>query len=134
MGTIKSYLNENAIPIEEFRISPQQIAKIISLVDEGKVSNTVASQNIFPALIAHPDKEPLTIAQENNWIQESNTDVLLQLVKQAIQNIGNEKVMEYKKGKKGLVGLFMGEVMKLSKGKADPKEANRLLLQTLDNI
>lgn len=134
MGTIKSYLNENGIDIQDFTIAPKQIACIIALVDEGKVSNTVASQNIFPLLIQSPDKEPLTIAQENNLIQESNTEVLMQLVEQAIQNVGNQKVMEYKNGKKGLLGLFMAEVMKLSKGKANPKEANKLLVENLDKI
>ena len=65
------------------------------------------------------------IANKHNLIQESNEDVLDQYIRQAIEKYP-DKVQEYKNGKKGLIGLFMGEVMKLSKGKADPKLANTL--------
>ena len=57
------------------------------------------------------------IAKNNNWIQDSNTDNLSEFVQQAISKYP-DKVEEYKSGKKGLIGLFMGEVMKLSKGKS----------------
>ena len=63
---------------------------------------------------------------KNNWIQESNNDALINYITQTIAKYP-EKVTEYKEGKKGLIGLFMGEIMKLSKGKADPKLTNQLL-------
>ena len=71
------------------------------------------------------------IAKNNNWIQDSNTDNLSEFVQQAISKYP-DKVEEYKSGKKGLIGLFMGEVMKLSKGKADPKIANQLVRKELE--
>jgi aspartyl-tRNA(Asn)/glutamyl-tRNA(Gln) amidotransferase subunit B len=74
---------------------------------------------------------PEDIAKNNNWIQDSNTDSLSEFVKQAIAKYP-EKVKEYKSGKKGLIGLFMGEVMKLSLGKADPKLANQLVKKELE--
>jgi aspartyl-tRNA(Asn)/glutamyl-tRNA(Gln) amidotransferase subunit B len=131
MGAIKSYLNDKAIEIGDFPISAAKIAACITLVDEGKVSNTVAAQNIFPALIEKPEANPLDLARENNWIQESDSDALLELVKEAISKYP-EKVEEYKSGKKGLLGLFMGEVMKLSRGKADPKVASKLVAEELE--
>ncbi|HVA98825.1 MAG TPA: Asp-tRNA(Asn)/Glu-tRNA(Gln) amidotransferase subunit GatB [Bacteroidia bacterium] len=130
MGAIKSYLNENAIGIEKFSISAKKIADLIQLIDDGKVSNTVASQHIFPEMILASDKTPLQIAQEKNVIQQSDTGALNEFVKQAIAKYP-EKVLEYKNGKESLVGLFMGEVMKLSKGKADPKVANELVKKML---
>jgi aspartyl-tRNA(Asn)/glutamyl-tRNA(Gln) amidotransferase subunit B len=132
MGEIRSWLNENGKEIHQFVLQPAQIAAIIALIDSGKVSHTVAAQQIFPKLTEHPDKTPLQIAEENNLIQESDEGALLEFVKQAITNVGSAKVAEYKGGKKGLVGLFMGEVMKLSKGKADPKTANQLLVKQLE--
>lgn len=132
MGEIKSWLNENAIEIEAFPLSAKTIADIIALIDSGKISHTAAAQTVFPKLIGSPEKSPIKVAEENNLIQESNDDALLEFVKQAISNIGSQKVQEYKGGKTGLVGLFMGEVMKLSKGKADPKKANQLLVKTLE--
>ena len=71
------------------------------------------------------------IAQEKNWIQESDDDKINEYIKLAI-NKYPEKVIEYQNGKKGLIGLFMGEIMKISKGKVDPKKANKKLLNELN--
>jgi aspartyl-tRNA(Asn)/glutamyl-tRNA(Gln) amidotransferase subunit B len=71
------------------------------------------------------------IATENNWMQESDSDTLGEYISKAIAKYP-EKVAEYKSGKKGIIGLFMGEVMKLSKGQADPKLANQLLRTELE--
>ncbi|HWY38002.1 MAG TPA: Asp-tRNA(Asn)/Glu-tRNA(Gln) amidotransferase subunit GatB [Bacteroidia bacterium] len=130
---IKSYLNENAVHIAQFPVKPEQIAGLISIIDEGKISHSSASQKIFPALVAHPEKSPMQIAQELNLIQESNEAALQDLVNQAIAKYP-EKVIEYKNGKVTLLGLFMGEVMKLSKGKADPKVTSNLVKETLNKV
>ena len=82
-------------------------------------------------MVASPEKSPMKIAEGMNLIQESDTDSLKELAKQAIAKYP-EKAAEYKTGKVGLIGLFMGEVMKLSKGKADPKIANQLVKELLD--
>ncbi len=131
MGNIKSYLNENALEIDEFPVSPAAITALIALIDEGKVSHSVASQKIFPLLLQNPSKSALAIAEENNWLQDSSTDSLEPIIKEVLAKYP-DKVAEYKSGKKGLVGLFMGEVMKLSKGKADPKVANQLVIKALE--
>ena len=129
-GAIKSYLNENAKSIEDFEISPKNIAELIALIDDNKVSNSVATGKIFPLLLSS-DSSPEKIAVENNWIQESDTDTLLSLINEVIEKYP-DKVKEYQSGKKGLIGLFIGEVMKLSKGKADPKLTNELIRKKLD--
>ncbi|MEC8273882.1 MAG: Asp-tRNA(Asn)/Glu-tRNA(Gln) amidotransferase subunit GatB [Bacteroidota bacterium] len=129
-GSVKSYLNENAIEMSQFSISTKRLAQLIQLVDEGKVSNSVATQKIFGELIGN-NISAEEIAKKNNWIQESNTDALQSFVEEAIAKYP-EKVLEYKAGKKGLIGLFMGEVMKLSRGKADPKIANQLVREELE--
>lgn len=131
MGPVKSYLNESALEIEQFPIEPSRLAQLIKLVDDGKVSNTVASQTVFPRMLVEKTKTPLQIAEENNLVQESNQDALMELVKQAVAKYP-EKVTEYKNGKVGVIGLFMGELMKLSKGKADPKVANELMKKALE--
>ena len=129
-GAIKSYLNENAKSIDDFNVSPKNIAELISLIDENKVSNSIATGKIFPMLVKS-NSSPEKIAIENNWIQESDKNTLLILIDEVI-NKYPEKVDEYKAGKKGLLGLFVGEVMKLSKGKADPKLTNQLIRKKLD--
>ena len=129
-GSIKSYLNENALDISDFSISPARMASLITIVDDGKVSNTVATSKVFFEML-RTDDDAEKIATDNNWIQESNSDALGEYIAQAIAKYP-EKVTEYKSGKKGIIGLFMGEVMQLSKGQADPKLANQLLRTELE--
>lgn len=129
---IKSYLNDNALHVSDFKITPARIAELVDLIDSGKVSHTLAIQKIFPKLMEDFDKSPSKIAEENNWIQESDSNALTEIVKQAIAKYP-EKVIEYKNGKTTLLGLFMGEVMRLSKGKADPKVATTIVKELLDN-
>jgi aspartyl-tRNA(Asn)/glutamyl-tRNA(Gln) amidotransferase subunit B len=130
MGSIKSYLNETGKTITEFPLKPTVIAEIIGLVDANQVSNSIATQRIFPALLENPTKSALTIAKELNVIQESNVDSLIPIIDEVIKEFPL-KVEEYQKGKKGIISMFMGEVMKRSKGKADPKVATELLAQKL---
>jgi aspartyl-tRNA(Asn)/glutamyl-tRNA(Gln) amidotransferase subunit B len=131
MGDVKSYLNQNALTIDRFPLGPDKIAELIALIESGKVSYTVASQRIFAELIKNPGKSALKIAEENNLTQESDSSVLEAMVAQVLAKYP-EKVTEYRNGKTGLLGLFMGEVMKLSKGKADPKITNKLVKDALD--
>ena len=129
-GAIKSHLNEFVKHISEFSISAIRIAELIQLIDDGKVSNSVATSKVFTQML-QSDLSAEEIAKNNNWIQDSDTDSLSEFVKHVISKYP-EKVEEYKSGKKGLIGLFMGEVMKLSRGKADPKLANQLVRAELE--
>jgi aspartyl-tRNA(Asn)/glutamyl-tRNA(Gln) amidotransferase subunit B len=132
MGAIKSHLNENALTIQQFSIKPDQIAEIIKMIDDGKISNSIANQKIFPYLIEQPNARPNAIAEENNWIQESDSSALEGFIDSALAKFP-DKVAAYKAGNKNLLGLFMGDVMKSSKGKADPKLTNQLLREKLEN-
>jgi aspartyl-tRNA(Asn)/glutamyl-tRNA(Gln) amidotransferase subunit B len=129
-GPIKSYLNENNQEIVNFELGAEKIAETINLIDSGTISFSAASQKLFPILVANPSNSVLEIAQNENLIQQSNSDSLQTLINEVL--IANaEKVKEYKAGKKGLLAMFMGEVMKKSKGTADPKLTSKLLAETL---
>jgi aspartyl-tRNA(Asn)/glutamyl-tRNA(Gln) amidotransferase subunit B len=131
MQPIKSYLNANSIELSAFPLSPKKIAELMELVDNGKVSYQVASTKILQELITTGiDKDPLKIATDLNLIQESNADSLTTWVDEVIAKMP-DKVKEYQSGKKGLIGLFAGEVKKLSKGKADMQVVNKLLAEKL---
>ncbi|MEM6842874.1 MAG: Asp-tRNA(Asn)/Glu-tRNA(Gln) amidotransferase subunit GatB [Bacteroidota bacterium] len=130
MGPIKSFLNDSSQPITEFPLSFQQLSELAALVESERVSFAAASQKIFPALLRNPQATPTQLAEQLNLFQESNTDSLQTLVNEVIADFP-DKVKAYQKGKKGLLGMFMGEVMKRSQGKANPKIANELLRQAL---
>jgi aspartyl-tRNA(Asn)/glutamyl-tRNA(Gln) amidotransferase subunit B len=131
MGPVKAFLNDRALTISEFTLEPQKIAQLIKLIDDGKVSNAAATQSIFPELMKNQSKSPEQIAQELDLIQNSDSNELQELINQALSKFP-EKIIEYKNGKVGLLGLFVGEVMKLSKGKADPKLLNQLVKEILE--
>ena len=130
MGPVKSYLNEHDGDILKFPISAAALAELIELNESGLVSHSIAAQKIFPAMLVETVKSPKDIAIENNWVQNSNTDELETLIKEVLASMP-DKVTAYQKGKKGLMGLFVGEVMKRSNGTADPKLVNQLLAKSL---
>ena len=131
IGPVKSYLNENYLDIENFSIRAEIMAKLVDLVEGGSVSFGVASSQIFPVLLNGDKKEPLEIAKELNIFQEKNDDTLNSWVEEVLSAMP-DKISEYKKGKKNLIGLFAGEIKKKSKGKADMKAVNQILHQKLN--
>lgn len=133
MGEIKSYLNTQSVTIDVFPIAAKHIAELVNIIDEGKISSTIASQKIFPLMLENPELSPLAIAEKNNLIQDSNEDSLAGFIQQVIDENPTE-IERYKNGETKLLGLFMGKLMKVSQGKADPKLANKLLKDTLDKL
>ena len=131
LGPVKSWLNENNKDIHGFPLVPEQLVKLIIMVESGKVSFSVASSKLFPVLLQHPEKDPGQVAMEQNLVQQSDTSVLEPVIDRVLEKHA-AKVAEYKKGKKGLLALFVGEVMKQSKGQADPKITSELLLKKLN--
>ncbi|RFM29891.1 Asp-tRNA(Asn)/Glu-tRNA(Gln) amidotransferase subunit GatB [Deminuibacter soli] len=129
-GPIRQYINENKLDFGNFPLTPQQLAGLLQLVDEGSVGFSAAATKILPELIKHRDADALQVATAQNLLQVSDSGELELWVNQALSNMP-DKVTEYKKGKKGLIGLFVGEVKKLSKGKADPKLVTGLLQEKL---
>jgi aspartyl-tRNA(Asn)/glutamyl-tRNA(Gln) amidotransferase subunit B len=130
INKIAPYCNDARISIADFPVPAGQLAAMILMIDEGKVSHAMAYQQVLPTMIEDPGRAPLDIAQSLNLIQQSDEDFLQKLVSEAIQK-NPDKVAAYRKGKKGLLGFFMGEIMRSSKGKADPKAAGELLEKLL---
>ena len=130
IGPVKSWMNENGKEIDEFPVAAEQLAAVIILVDTGKVSFSAASTKLFTKLLETPAKNPEQIAVEENLVQQSDLSAIEPIIDKVLEKFA-DKVTEYKKGKKGLLSLFVGEVMKQSKGKADPKITNQLLLEKL---
>ncbi len=130
LGPIRQYVNEAGTGIETIPLQAAVLADLIKLVEDGKVNFSVASSRILPVVIGE-NRTPLSVAEKLNLIQVSDTDELETWVTGALEAMP-DKVAEYKKGKKGLIGLFVGEVKKRSQGKADPKIVTQLLEQKLN--
>ena len=131
LGPVKSYLNEYNTEINNFPLPAKTIAGLIQLIDVGKINFSIASSKIFSALIQQPGKDALQVVTELNLLQESNDDTVTLWIDEVLNKMP-EKVSEYKKGKKTLIGLFAGEVKKISKGKADMQIVNKILTKKLN--
>ena len=132
MGFIKGYLNESSKEIAEINLKPNFIAELTDMIEKEEINYSIASQKIFPEMIKYCDKSPKEIAKEKNWIQKKNDDLLKKYVIEALKKYP-EKVLAYKAGNKNLLGLFMGEAMKISKGTGNPKILNELIKKELDS-
>jgi aspartyl-tRNA(Asn)/glutamyl-tRNA(Gln) amidotransferase subunit B len=130
-GEIKAYLNEKGLEIKDLALEPKALADLVNLVADNKVNKAMASQKLFPALLNNSQKKAEDLAKELNILIETAADDLTQII-QDVLNQYPDKVKEFKKGKKGLQGMFMGEIMKKTKGKADPKITSQLLNEALE--
>ncbi|ULQ51218.1 Asp-tRNA(Asn)/Glu-tRNA(Gln) amidotransferase subunit GatB [Flavihumibacter fluvii] len=133
LGPVKAWMNEHNAGIDSFPLRPAQLAGLVNLVSSGNISFSSASSRLLPRLLETPDADPALLAANLNLLQNAGSGEIEQWVAEVLGRMP-DKVAEYKKGKKGLIGLFMGEVKKISKGKADPKMTTTLLEQKLNEL
>ncbi|MGE6219220.1 Asp-tRNA(Asn)/Glu-tRNA(Gln) amidotransferase subunit GatB [Nubsella zeaxanthinifaciens] len=131
LGNIKAILNEKQIAINQYTLTPSQLAQVINLVDLKKISQQNALQQLLPALEADANQNAENLAQQLNLLIVEDNAALEGLIEEVLTKF-QAQVEAYKKGKKGVLGLFVGEVMKLAKGKADAKSVNELILKRLE--
>jgi aspartyl-tRNA(Asn)/glutamyl-tRNA(Gln) amidotransferase subunit B len=124
------WMKERHAALSEFPVDLRHLAAFIDLIESNQVSHSVAYQQLFPALIAQPQADPAELAKSLNLLQ-SDDAAQLQAWIDAVIAANPDKVKAFQNGKKGLIGFFMGEVMKLSQGKAEPKQTNALLRKRL---
>ncbi len=125
-GPIKQYSKEQNISIKQCPIVAATTANIVNLIDANTITFGTASSKLFAALLKQTNHTPLQLIDSMQLTLQINTDELDNWVTTVLQK-NEAKVAEYKKGKKGLIGYFVGEVVKLSKGKAAPKETQEIL-------
>lgn len=131
IGDVRSYLNNQGKTIVEFPIASKRLAELIHLIDIGKISTSMASQKLFPLMLDQPSISPLELAEKNNLMQDAGEDKIADWIDSVMQANSNE-VERYKNGEKQLIGFFMGQLMKVSQGKADPKAINKLMREKLE--
>ncbi|MGZ5303197.1 MAG: Asp-tRNA(Asn)/Glu-tRNA(Gln) amidotransferase subunit GatB, partial [Bacteroidia bacterium] len=107
-------------------------AELIQLVDDNKINFSTASSKVFPELLKRNYGASVEkVVNDLNLVQVGDESFISGLINEVLAEYAG-KVAEYKAGKKGVLGLFVGEVMKKSKGKADPKITNQLIVKALE--
>jgi len=130
LGSIRAILNEKQIEITTYAVKPHQLAQTINLVDDKKISQQNAIQQLLPALEKDAAVNAEEVAKQLNLLIVEDVDAISGLIDEVLAKYPPQ-VEAYKKGKKGVLGLFVGEVMKLAKGKADAKKVNELIIERL---
>ena len=131
IGPLKHFCKEHNLSLHQFPLSVEKIADLISFVESGKINFNNASGKIMNTMIENKNLSAIEVATELNLIQESDENAIEIWVEESLASMP-DKVKEYKSGKKGLIGLFSGDVKKRSKGKADMQLAQRLLEEKLN--
>ena len=127
-GELFALLNNKNLEITQSPISAQNLSNLINLIQDGTISGKIA-KTVFE-LMVDGDKDPKKIVEDKGLKQESNPKELEKIVLKIIAT-NKDKVEEYKSGKEKLFGFFVGQVMKLSGGKANPKLVNDILKEKL---
>ncbi len=128
-GAVKGLMNELGLSINELTVSPERMAGLVDLIEKGQLNLNVATQSVLPAMVK-TDKTAFQIAEEKDLLSVDDSSEIEQIVSEVLLSLPKE-VEAFKKGKKKLMGLFMGEVMKKSRGKAGPKQVQEVLNKLL---
>ena len=130
MGEIAAYLKENKIEINETKLTPENLAELISLIEKGTISNNIGKQILVEDMITKGEKAS-AIVEKKGLSQISDEGAIKSIVENII-NAHPKEVESYKNGKTNLLGFFVGQVMKETKGRANPKTVNELVRQILE--
>ena len=128
MGDVLKIINDQKINFSNFPVSPNNLGKLINLILTNKISSKIA-KDVFPFML-EDDKDPNIIVKEKNLLQITDTSA----IESAIDNVINNnpgQVEEFKSGKDKVIGFLVGQVMKETKGKANPQMVNDLLREKL---
>ena len=128
IGELFAVLNEKNLEITDSPISAGNLSKLINLIKDGTISGKIA-KTVFEQMM-EGDKDPKKIVEEKGLKQESDPKALEALIDKVIDS-NRDKATEYKSGKVKLFGFFVGQVMKVSGGKANPQLVNEILKKKL---
>ena len=119
---------QNEEDVEKMPFSPEQLGKLIVLIDKGTISSSIAKK-VFEELLENP-RDPEEIIKEKGWIQISDEGAIKEVVQKILQaNPGS--IADYKAGKDRALGFLVGQAMKETKGKANPQLLNKMFLEEL---
>lgn len=129
VGDITAYLKENNININETKLTPKALAELVDLITKGTISNNIAKK-ILPQML-ETGAQPKEIVEKEGLSVISDEGAIKELVQKVVAN-NPAQVQAYKGGKTNLMGFFVGQIMKETKGRANPQVINKLLSEELN--
>ncbi|WDC84497.1 Asp-tRNA(Asn)/Glu-tRNA(Gln) amidotransferase subunit GatB [Caloramator sp. mosi_1] len=128
MGEVLRTLNDREMSIEEIKVEPKHLAKLIELINNGTITGTIAKK-VFKDMFETGD-DPEKIVKEKGMVQISDENAIREIVNKVLDE-NPQSVEDYKNGKTKAMGFVVGQVMKASKGKANPQLVNKLVEEEL---
>ena len=128
MGEISAYLKEDHIEITDTKLTPENLAELISLIEKGTISNNIGKQIIIEMM---KDGTKASVIVEKKGLSQITDEGAIKAIVQKVVDANPNQVEAYKNGKTNLLGFFVGQVMKETKGRANPKTVNELLKEII---
>ncbi|KRL62664.1 Asp-tRNA(Asn)/Glu-tRNA(Gln) amidotransferase subunit GatB [Lactobacillus psittaci] len=127
---VNGYLNEHRVELKDIKLTPENLAKMVTLIKDGVISSKIAKK-VFAETVAN-GTDPKKYVEENGMAQLSDLSVLEPMVKEIVDN-NPQSVEDFKNGKDRAIGFLVGQIMKQTHGKANPKIINQLLNKELQS-
>lgn len=127
---VNGYLNDHRVSLNDIKLTPEHLAEMIKLIKDGTISSKIAKK-VFAETIAN-GTDPKKYVEDNGMVQLSDTSVLAPMVKKVVDD-NPQSVEDFKNGKDRAIGFLVGQIMKQTRGKANPKMVNKLLNQELQS-
>ena len=128
MGDLLGYLNANNLELDEVKVTGQGLGEMIGLIEKGTISGKIA-KTVFKEMLA-TGKSPQAIVEEKGLVQISDESLIRSVVEKVIE-ANPQSVADYKAGKEKALGFLVGQVMKETRGKANPALVNQLIIEKL---
>ena len=128
MGELLKLLNENSVSIKDSPITPEKLSEVLTLIKDGLISGKIGKE-VFEEMF-QTGKTASIIVKEKGLVQISDEGSLVKIVEEIVAN-NSKEVEKYKAGNQKLMGFFVGEVMKVTKGQANPGVVSKLLKERL---
>lgn len=129
MGELLARVNAEGIDLEDIKVKPEHLAALLTVLDKGEINGKIAKE-VFAEIFA-TGKDPESIIKEKGLVQISDEGAIVAIVEEVLAN-NPKSVEDYRAGKKQAMGFLVGQIMKASKGQANPGVVNKLLAERLD--
>ncbi|WP_353093233.1 Asp-tRNA(Asn)/Glu-tRNA(Gln) amidotransferase subunit GatB [Tissierella praeacuta] len=129
MGDVLRRLKDEEVEIQDTSLTPEALAKLISIVKEGKINNNTGKKVLKE--IFDTGKDPETIVKEQGLVQISDEGALKEIVAKVLDE-NEQSIIDYKNGKDRAIGFLVGQIMKASRGKANPQIVNKMIIDMIN--
>ena len=129
MGDILAYLNKEQVELADTQLTPTSLAEMIQLIEDGTISSKIGKK-VYLELIKEGSDNVNALVEEKGWVQLSDPTKLTPIIEEILDN-NQQSVDDFKDGKDRAKGFLVGQIMKETRGKANPQVVQKLLAEAL---